>query len=54
MPGDTGDKTEPPTPRRRTEARERGQTAKSPDLSSALLLVGGMLCMRWLLKGKNP
>jgi len=47
MPGDTGDKTEPATPRRRTEARDRGQIAKSTDLSSALLLVGGMLCLRW-------
>ncbi|MBN2563505.1 MAG: flagellar biosynthesis protein FlhB [Phycisphaerae bacterium] len=46
MPDDRGDKTEPATPRRRTEARQRGQVAKSTDLSSALLLVGGMLCMR--------
>lgn len=48
MADDAGERTEAPTPRRRTEARERGQIAKSNDLSSALILVGGMLCMRWL------
>ncbi|MFH1419572.1 MAG: flagellar biosynthesis protein FlhB [Planctomycetota bacterium] len=47
MPGDDGDKTEAPTPRRKTEARERGQVAKSSDFSSAILLVVGMLSMRW-------
>jgi flagellar biosynthetic protein FlhB len=48
MAFDDGDKTEAPTPRRREEARERGQIAKSADLTSALLLLGGMLLMRWL------
>ncbi len=47
MPDDMGDKTEPATPRRRQESRERGQVAKSADLCSAILLLGGMLCMRW-------
>ncbi len=47
MPGDDGDKTEAPTPRRKSEARERGQVAKSGDLSSAILLVMGMLSLRW-------
>lgn len=37
------DKTEAPTPRRRQQARERGQVAKSQDLSSAVLLMAGFL-----------
>ena len=32
--GDTGDKTEKPTPKRLKEAREKGQIAKTPDLSA--------------------
>lgn len=51
MADDAGDKTEPPTPRRRTETRERGQVPKSADFSSALLLLGGMLCIRWFAPG---
>src|SRR4029079_1188924 len=47
MADDFGDKTEVPTPRRRQEAREQGQIARSQDLSSAALLVGALL----LLKG---
>lgn len=47
MPGDAGEKTEAPTPRRREEARRKGQIARSQDLSSSLLLLGGMLCLRW-------
>ncbi len=48
MPGDAGEKTEAATPRRRQEAREKGQVARSHDLGSALLLLGGMLALRWL------
>ena len=47
MASDAGDKTEAPTPRRRTEAREQGQIARSTDLSSALLLLGAMLSLSW-------
>jgi len=47
MAEDFGEKTEAPTPRRRQEAREQGQIARSQDLSSAALLVGAMV----LLKG---
>jgi flagellar biosynthetic protein FlhB len=43
---DGGDKTEAPTARRRTEAREQGQIARSPDLSAAALLIGILLLMR--------
>lgn len=46
MQGDAGEKTEAPTPRRREEARRKGQVARSQDLSSALLLLGGMACLR--------
>jgi len=43
----SGDKTEAPTPRRRQEARDAGQIARSPDLASAALLIG----ILFLLKG---
>lgn len=43
---DAGEKTEAPTPRRREEAREKGQVARSNDLSAALLLLGGMIGLR--------
>ena len=37
------DKTEAPTPRRREQAREKGQIAKSQDLSAAVLLLSGFI-----------
>jgi flagellar biosynthetic protein FlhB len=43
MADDAGDKTEPATPRRRQEAFESGQTAKSADLTGAVLLFTGLL-----------
>ncbi|MCP4248515.1 MAG: EscU/YscU/HrcU family type III secretion system export apparatus switch protein, partial [bacterium] len=48
MPGDKDAKTEPPTPRRRREARASGQVAKSQDLSASFLLLGGLLALRFL------
>jgi flagellar biosynthesis protein FlhB len=45
--GSDGDKTEAPTPKRREEAREQGNIAKSPDLTAAVLLIGGMYMLRW-------
>ena len=42
---DYGDKTEQATPRKRQEARERGQVAKSTDLTIALLLLGAFLML---------
>lgn len=46
MPEDLGERTELPTARRRTEARERGQLGKSAELSAALTLVAGfVLCL---------
>jgi flagellar biosynthetic protein FlhB len=42
--GDTGEKTETATPRRREDARKKGQVFKSTDLNSAIiLLVGSMM-----------
>jgi flagellar biosynthetic protein FlhB len=51
MPADTGEKTEAPTPRRREEARKRGQVARSTDLSSAVILLGAMVVLGVLLPG---
>lgn len=45
MAEDFGDRTEAPTPRRREEAREQGQIARSPDLTAAALLLGFLLLM---------
>ncbi len=45
MPADKDEKTEAPTPRRRTEARDSGQVAKSQDLGAAVLLLGGMVAL---------
>jgi flagellar biosynthetic protein FlhB len=42
---DTGEKTEAPTPRRRTEAREEGNVARSTDLTAAITLVGAVLLL---------
>jgi len=41
------DRTEPATPRRREEARERGQVALSADLSSAVILLAAVLALRF-------
>src|SRR5579884_2321638 len=40
-----GDKTEAPTPRRRAEARDQGNLARSQDLTLALLLIGVMVML---------
>jgi len=47
MPADRDVRTEPPTPRRRREAREAGQVAKSQDLSAAVLLLVGLGGLAW-------
>ncbi len=39
------DKTEPPTPRRREEARRQGQVAVSQDLNGGLILLAGILLL---------
>lgn len=51
MAGSTGERTEKPTPRRLKDARERGQVARSADLSGAVALVGITLALGWLASG---
>lgn len=41
-------RTEPPTARRRREARAEGQVARSNDLSSSVILLGGLLSLYFL------
>lgn len=41
-----GEKTEQATPRKREEARQRGQVAKSADLNTALVLLGVFLALK--------
>jgi flagellar biosynthesis protein FlhB len=47
MAESSGDKTEPPTARRRLEARQQGNIARSNDLTSAMLLIGATYLMKW-------
>lgn len=44
---DTGDKTEAPTPKRRAEAAEKGQVARSTDLTAAVLLLSTLMLLSW-------
>lgn len=46
MAEENGDKTEAPTARRRQEAAEQGQVARSPDLVAAMLLLTTLLLLR--------
>lgn len=45
MSGSAGDKTEKATPKRRDEARKRGQVAKSTDLNGAIVLISALLAL---------
>ncbi|MBI4717317.1 MAG: flagellar biosynthesis protein FlhB [Planctomycetes bacterium] len=47
MPWEAEDRTEAPTPRRRREARMKGQVARSHDLPAAILLFVGMWVLGW-------
>lgn len=51
MPEDVGDRTEPPTPRRRQEARSKGEVARSQDLSAATLLLASIITLSLLGPG---
>jgi flagellar biosynthetic protein FlhB len=44
--GGAGERTETATPKRRNEARKRGQVAKSADLASVTVLLGALLGLR--------
>ncbi len=46
MPGDADEKTEPPTQRRREEAREEGQIARSADLTAAAALLAALFMLK--------
>lgn len=48
MAENSGDKTHDATPHRREQAREQGQVARSQDLASSLLLLGGILVLMFL------
>ncbi len=48
MPDDAAERTEPPTSRRRSEARENGQVARSPDLHAAVSLLGAVIALNVL------
>lgn len=48
---ESGEKTEPPTPKKIRDARKKGQVANSKDLTSTVLLVGMFSCMAILWKG---
>ena len=43
-----GEKTEPATPRRREEARKKGQVAKSGEVGTALMVLTGVLLLNAL------
>lgn len=45
MADDLGERTEAPTSHRMSEARQRGQIAKSQDLASAIDLIGGVVLL---------
>lgn len=44
-----GEKTEPATPKRRQDTRKKGQTSRSAELSSALVLMAGIMAIYLLL-----
>jgi len=47
MADEAGDKTEAPTPKRRAEAREQGNIARSQDLTAAVLILASLLSLNW-------
>ncbi len=51
MPADAEEKTEPATPRRRNEARAKGQVARSQDVTAAVLLLSGFIALAILGPG---
>ena len=51
MPADIDEKTEPATPRRREEARTKGQVARSQDVTAAVLLLSGFIALAILGPG---
>lgn len=48
---DASERTEAPTPRRRQEAREKGQVARSTDLTAAVVLLAGLTVLNFVSAG---
>lgn len=48
MPEQYGEKSQEPTPHRRQRAREEGHVARSHELTSSVILVGGLLALAFL------
>ncbi|HEY7815400.1 MAG TPA: EscU/YscU/HrcU family type III secretion system export apparatus switch protein, partial [Nakamurella sp.] len=48
--GKNDDKTEKPTPKRKREARRKGQVARSPDVSAWLIMLTGSLVVPTLFR----
>src|SRR5262245_57325831 len=48
--GDAGDKTEKPTPKRLREAKDRGQIARTPDLSTWLGVLATTVLLEMTIK----
>jgi flagellar biosynthetic protein FlhB len=46
----SSDRTEKPTPRRLTKAREKGQVARSKEVPSALVLLGGLILLSYSIQ----
>jgi flagellar biosynthetic protein FlhB len=51
VPEELGERTESPSGRKRSEARAKGQVAKSADLSAAIDLIGAMILLAFLGSG---
>lgn len=51
MPDSAQERTEAPTPRRREEARSRGQIGKSTDLTAAVVLLGALVLLHYTGNG---
>ena len=49
---DKSSKTEPPTPKRLSQAKNKGQFAKAPEISMTLTLLAGLLCMLFFAPAK--
>ena len=49
---DKASKTEPPTEKRLSDAKNKGQFAKAPEISMTLTLLAGLLCMIFLAPSK--
>jgi len=47
----SGEKTEKATPKKKSKAREEGQVAKSQEVSTGFILLGGFLALRMFAGG---